>query len=325
MIRSVIFPEKAPNRFNVTEPDIRKALEDPDNLVWVSLENPAGDEFRILSEVFHFHPLTIEDCMSVGYQAPKVDDFGSYIFLIVHALHPDNQLEDLETDEINIYLGANYLVTVFQGEVATPIETVFQRVQKDERLANNGSDFLCHAVLDAMVDEYMPIIDKMEDEIDWLEDRVIARPNPKIMARIINLKHSIMTLRRIISPMREVINRLSRDDFPMIDNQSRIYFRDVYDHLVRLQDLSDTIRDIVSGTMDIYLNSTSLRLNEVMKALTIVSTIFLPLSFLAGVYGMNFIFQIPAYDWPFGIAFFWAICLLVAGGMLTFFKRRGWF
>jgi magnesium transporter len=232
---------------------------------------------------------------------------------------------DLETDELNIFLGENYLVTVSKCKVIQPVEAVFHRIKRDERITQNGSDFLCHAVLDVLVDEYMPIIDKMDEDIEWLEDQVLAKPNPQTMERIINLKHSIMSLRRIIAPMREVINRLSRDDFPMIDRQSRIYFRDIYDHLVRIQDLSDTIRDIVSGTMDIYLNSTSLRLNEVMKALTIVSTIFLPLSFLAGVYGMNFLVNYPSFTWKYGTVFFWGLSIFVAGGMLLFFKRRGWF
>ena len=325
MIRSIVFTTHSEARLNISLEEMALAIQQPNALLWVSLENPTSEEFLILRDVFRFHPLAIEDCMSVGYQAPKVDDFGSYIFLIVHAIHPNETLTDLETDELNLFLGEKYLVTVSHQERPLPIETVFARSQKDERLARNGSDFLCHAVLDAMVDEYMPVIDKMEDEIEWLEDLVLSKPNPKTLERIINLKHSIMTLRRIISPMREVINRLSRDDFPMVDLHSRIYFRDIYDHLVRIQDLTDTIRDIVSGTMDIYLNSTSLRLNEVMKALTIVSTIFLPLSFLAGVYGMNFVVQVPNYDSGYGIAFFWAVCILVAGTMLAFFKKRGWF
>ena len=295
----------------------------PEDLLWVSLENPDENEFLILRDVFHFHPLAIEDCESVGYQPPKVDDFGSYLFLIVHAIHPNQDITQLETHELNLFLGENYLVTVFQGEPLSCVENVFERVKRDERIYRNGADYLCHAVLDSLVDEYLPVIDQMDDEIEWLEDRVLEKPDPKTMQRIINLKHSIMNLRRIVSPMREVINRLSRDDFPMIDRQSRIYFRDIYDHLVRLQDLSDSIRDIVSGTMDIYLNSTSLRLNEVMKALTIVSTIFLPLSFIAGVYGMNFIHNWPPYNWPYGIVFFWGICLIVAIGYADLVQTAG--
>jgi magnesium transporter len=171
----------------------------------------------------------------------------------------------------------------------------------------------------------MPILDKMDDEIEILEDQVLEKPTTKTMGRILELKHSLMYLRRVLSPQREAMNRLSRDDFPMIDQTSRIYFRDIYDHLVRFQDLADSLRDIVSGAMDIYLNSTSLRLNEVMKALTIVSTIFLPLSFVAGMYGMNFQYMIPNYSWKYGFAFFWVICLGIAFGMLAFFKKRGWF
>ena len=325
MIRSVLFSKGSQPKHNITIEEMQRFHNHPEALLWVSLENPEPEEFALLRDVFQFHPLTIEDSMSEGYQSPKVDDYGDYIFLIMHAANSNEGFKDLKTQELNLYLGRNFLVTIYAGERIAAVDTVFQRIEKDQRLAKNGADFLCHAVLDVLVDDYMPIIDHMEDEIEWLEDLVIARPQPRTMDRIISLKHAIMTLRRIISPMREVINRLSRDEYPMIDQQSRLYFRDVYDHLVRIQDLSDTIRDIVSGTMDIYLNATSLRLNEVMKALTIVSTIFLPLSFLAGVYGMNFRLQYPAYEAGYGIWFFWAICLIVALGMLAFFKRRGWF
>lgn len=325
MIRSVYFPANGNSRQNLSLDALLAALNEPESLLWVSLENPDDAEFGILRDVFKFHPLSIEDCQSTGYQPPKVDDFGTYLFMIVHAIQPDHDLINLETRELNLYLGENYLVTVYQGETLQPVNKVFDRLNRDERLHNFGADFLCHAVLDALVDDYLPVIDQMDEEIEWLEDQVLAKPSAQTMQRIIDLKHGIVNLRRIVSPMREVINRLSRDDLPMIDRQSRIYFRDIYDHLVRLQDLSDSIRDIVSGTMDIYLNSSSLRLNEVMKYLTIVSTIFLPLSFLAGVYGMNFLVNWPPYTWKFGIIFFWIICGAIAGGMLAWFKHRGWF
>lgn len=325
MIRSMLFSNAHNRKSNLTEQEMLVALDDANALLWLDLQNPDETGYDLLRSLFHFHPLAIEDCQNTGYQSPKVDDYGQYIFLIIHALAPQSDFTQIETREINIFLGANYLVTVYHGEHNSAINTVFQRLERDERLTQNGSDFLCHAVLDVVVDEYMPVIDQMEDEIELLEDLVIARPQPRTLDRIIDLKHSIMTLRRIVAPMREVINRLSRDEYPMIDQQSRIYFRDIYDHLVRIQDMSDTIRDIVTGTMDIYLNSTSLRLNEVMKALTIVSTIFLPLSFLAGVYGMNFVVQAPDYEWPYGIFFFWGVCVAVAGAMLIFFKKRGWF
>ncbi len=230
----------------------------------------------------------------------------------------------METIELNCFLGDNYLVTSFMAPSLSPVDVVWKRCDRDERLVSHGSDFLLHAILDVLVDEYMPVLDQMDEEIEILEDQVIEKPQAPVLERILDLKHRIMNLRRIVSPQREVMNRLSRDDFPQIDQQSRIYYRDIYDHLVRIQDLSESIRDIISGSMDIYLSATSNRLNEVMKALTIVSTIFLPMSFVAGVYGMNFHY-FPEITWKYGYAYVWAIFIIIPVGMLIFFKRRGWF
>lgn len=325
MIRSILFTPDGGVQTDLTFEQIQSALAIPENLLWVALDHPEESEVQhILQGVFNFHPLTIEDCLSSGYQTPKVDDFGSYLFIIVHAFNPGSDLNQLDTMELNLYLGSNFLVTSQNHSSMPPVEYVWKRIKKDERLHLNGSDFLCHAVLDALVDDYMPLLDKMDEEIEWLEDKVMAKPDPQTLERILNLKHTVMALRRIVSPQREVINRLSRDDFPMIDRTSRIYFRDIYDHLVRIQDLSDTIRDIVSGALDIYLNSTSLRLNEIMKALTIVSTIFLPLSFFAGVYGMNFEFM-PEIGWRYGYLMVWIIFITIFLGMVFYFKKRGWF
>lgn len=322
MIRSVYYTATGNIERDLSPDDIRRALKDHEGLLWVSLEHPNGSEIQsVLSDLFHFHPLAIEDCLNDGYQTAKLDDYGAYLFLVANALKPGEGLT-VETGELDLFLGENYLVTCFTDEFMKPVEDVWNRLGRDERLTINGSDFLCHAVLDHLVDDYMPLLDEMDDEIEWLEDEVLSKPNPVTLERILKLKHTVMSLRRIISPQREVINRLSRDEFPIIDRQSRMYFRDIYDHLVRIQDLSESIRDIVSGTLDIYLNSTSLRLNEVMKALTIVSTIFLPLSFLAGVYGMNFL-TMPELAW--GYPWIWIIFLLVAFGMLWFFRRRQWF
>jgi magnesium transporter len=226
--------------------------------------------------------------------------------------------------ELNIFLGENFMVTLHLDEAMPPVDQLWNQLEKDERLTHNGTDILCHRLLDYLVDDYMPVLDDLDDEIEWLEDQVLARPNPQLLSRILALKHTLIALRRIMSPQREVLNRLSRDEFAMIDNHARIYFRDVYDHMVRFQDLIETLRDIVTGAMDIYLNSTSLRMNEIMKALTIVSTIFLPLSFVAGVYGMNFE-HMPELNWIWGYPMVWGIFLLIAAGMLIFFKRRGWF
>lgn len=325
MIRALIFPKDNPPRQITSHDEITAAASDSSQLIWISIENAQPEEIgTILVDIYHIHPLVIEDCRTVGFQSPKVDDFSRYIFIIAHAVQPDSDFKILETMELYLILGENFLITVYKEEENLPVQDVMSSLERDERLYSNGSDFLCHAVLDHLVDDYMPILDHMDEEIEWLEDQVLAKPTPSTLERILNLKHSTMALRRIIGPQREVMNRLSRDEYPMIDRQSRIYFRDIYDHLVRIQDLTESIRDLESGAMDIYLSSTSLRLNEVMKALTIVSTIFLPLTFLAGVYGMNFHFM-PELTWVLGYPMVWVIFIATAIIMLIYFKKRGWF
>lgn len=325
MIRSAYFEPNQPVQFLISVEAIKPKMDSKTGFLWVSLESATEDEvYLILRDTFKFHPLSIEDCLSLGYQVAKVDDFISYLFIIAHAIKPAEDLHELETLELNLFLGKNFLVTCSTEESMSPVEKVWERVHKDFRLSNFGTDFLCHAILDALVDEYMPLIDQMDNEVEILEDSVLEKPTPATLERLLMLKHSIMELRRVISPQREMINRLTRDEFELIDPQSRFYFRDIYDHLVRIQDLSDTIRDIVSGAMDIYLNSTSLRLNEVMKALTIVSTIFLPLSFIAGIFGMNFI-QIPMAANPFGFYICCASMVVIGLAMLIYFRWRKWF
>ena len=226
--------------------------------------------------------------------------------------------------ELDLFLGKNFLVTCYSEPSLPAIERTWELIWKDNRISHNGADFLCHTILDTVVDEYMPLIDRMENEVEWIEDSAMKKPTPETLRRLLSLKHSIISLRRIIAPQREVMNRLSRDEFAQIDAQSLIYFRDIYDHLVRIQDLADIIRDIVSGALDIYLNSTSLRLNEIMKALTIVSTVFLPLSFITGVFGMNFLY-IPGSQARAGFLITCASLILLGILMLLYFKKRNWF
>lgn len=325
MIRSIYFPPgEAPIR-NLPIEKYERCIQEPKGLLWVILDDSHPAEIQsILGDTFHFHPLTIEDCIMQGYQTPKIDDFNDYLFIIAHAIPPNWEIKENDVLELDIFLGKNFLVTVSTSPIMPPVNKTWDLLEKDKRLQVGGADFLCHAVLDVLVDDYMPLLDNMEDEIEKLEDMVLEKPKAETLERILTLKHSIMILRHIIWPQREVINRLSRDEFPMIDAQSRIYFRDIYDHLIRIQEMSENIRDVVSGSLDIYLNSTSLRLNEIMKALTIVSTIFLPLSFVAGNYGMNFKF-LPEVNWQYGYPMVIGIYILIVVGMLSFFKKRGWF
>ncbi len=324
MIKSVYFTQDQVKE-NLSVAEMSAALQQKKGLLWVNLEAPEPAEIdQVLRDTFNFHPLAIEDCQNDGYQPPKVDDFGTYIFIIAHGINLQPDISLLQTNELDLFLGDHYLVTCFRSEDMPPVRAVWKLLPKDERLHLNGADFLSYAILDHLVDDYMPLLDKMDEEIEWLEDQVLATPTSQVMERVLRLKHDIMTMRRIIAPQREVMNRLSRDEFTQIDRLRRIYYRDIYDHLVRIYDLTESVRDIVSGTLDIYLSSNSLRLNEIMKALTIVSTIFLPLSFLAGVFGMNFKFM-PELSWKYGYLAAWGLFVLIAAGMAIFFRNRRWF
>lgn len=304
--------------------ELKRLVAAGEGVVWVHLhECDEREHTIILKDVFNFHPLAIEDTLSQGYQPPKVDDFGSYIFVIVHAIESAGPAEELTTEEINCFLGRNYLVTASHSLNVTPVDTVWQRVQRDNRILERGADFLLHTILDAVVDEFLPFLDRIDEEVDRLEDQIILDPKPPALRRILELKHSILALRRVASPQREVMQRLSRGEFALLSQHSQIYFRDVYDHLVRITDLSEGVRDVVSGTLDTYLSVSSNRMNEIMKTLTLVSTIFMPLTFLTGLYGMNFD-NIPELHWRYGYFMVWGIAILLIGGMLWLFRRRKW-
>ncbi len=324
MIKIIYFPKIGVPQLDLPFSALRSALADQEGLVWVDLVEADNEEItKVLVNQFHFHPLAIEDCQSDGYQTPKLDDYGEYLFLIVQSLTKNGVFEDEPTRELNVFLGKNFVVTSSLKKI-TSVENFRKRLEKDERLYQFGSDFLFHALLDQIVDDFIPHLDQLEEEIDYLEEAVLSNPDPKTLERILRLKRYTMTLRRVIAPQREVVNRLCRDDFPMIDPHSRMYFRDIYDHLVRIYDLLDGIRDMTTSALEVYLNATSLRLNEVMKALTIVSTIFLPLSFVAGVYGMNFQYM-PELGWRWGYPMVWVVFIMIVVGMLSFFKKRRWF
>ncbi|MHB8193095.1 MAG: magnesium/cobalt transporter CorA [Bellilinea sp.] len=325
MVHTLYFPKEGAPHWDISLEDLKSGLEDPDGLVWVSLEQPSEGEYRdYLADLFHFHPLAIEDCQSTGFQTPKVDDYGAYLFIVVLALLPGHDHTTLITEEIDIFLGNNFIVTSFNGPRMPAVEQLMQRLQRDERLLTNGADFLCHALIDRIVDDYSDPLDILETELELLEERVLEKPQVETLESILRLKHTIMSIRRVVAPQREVINHLTREENPLIDHQSQLYFRDIYDHLVRVYDWIDILRDMATNALEVYLNATSLRLNEVMKALTIVSTIFLPLAFVAGVYGMNFHYM-PELGWKWGYAFAWVIFLLIAGGMLLYFRKRNWF
>lgn len=314
--------------------ELRLALLEKTGVLWVDLENPMeAEEETVLVSMCDFHPLAIEDCQrgqDEDGHLPKVEDFGDYLFVIfnpVEGVMPADDGEsmfhiEIRTSQLSAFVKDRLLVTHHYK----PLRSVSHAAQlcvKNPQTLGRGPDFLFHVIIDDLVDNYTPILDRLDDAIDTMEDQVIQQPTQETMMHILQLKQNIMTIRRVAVYQREMLNRLSRGEFDLITADEMIYYRNVYDHLVRMTDLADSYRDMVSSLLDVYLSVTSNRLNQVMKVLTIISTIFLPLSVITGFFGMNFKY-LPIAEWEHGVLMTATVMVLVAVGMLWVFKRNNW-
>lgn len=305
--------------------EFRRALEDPQALLWLDLFTRSEEDAAVLREVFHFHPLTIEDCLSPRLDPAKIDDHGEYLFVVVQALttyHPDQELDAIEVD---FYLGPNYVVSCHREPVPA-IEQYRERCRRDDYILTHTADWLLHGLLDALVDEYLPIVDAVDDAIDRIEEKVLHRPETHLLQQIMMVKRNSLRLRRATTPQRDIMNRLSRGEYPkLIREETAIYYRDVYDHLVRIEYLVEALRDLADGALNTYLSVVSNRLNEVMKILTVA---FVPLTIgtlMSGIYGMNLTsgFWPPADSgWGFGAVV--GAMVLVALLALAYFRYRDW-
>jgi magnesium transporter len=286
--------------------------------LWVNLTSPTEQEFAWLAATFGFHPLTIEDCRHRD-QRPKLEVYDNYLFITLHA--PKEGIRPFETDELHVFLSPNYLVTVCELPVAF-VESLLAEYRSTPRDFDRGLDFVFYRLSDQAIDRYFPVLDDLGDEIDQLEDQIIERPTQDVLNRIFALKQELVLMRKVSSPQREVFNALTIRGYTMITESTMLYFRNVYDHLVRVYDMIDSYRDLMSNALDAYLSTISNRLNEVMKRLTIIATIFMPLSFVAGFFGMNFT-RLPFESLPLLIA---ALLVMAAipSLMLLWFYRSGW-
>ncbi|MGH7461790.1 MAG: magnesium/cobalt transporter CorA [Longimicrobiales bacterium] len=321
MIRTLYRSGKGGFTIDVPQTHWRVALRDAEGLFWVDFgEEPPEVVEPYLSDVFGFHALAIDDALREVH-VPKIDNWGEYVYAVAHGVVFDEQSLALATHELDIFLGKNYLVTHHRQPIEA-VNRMWANSQKDQRRLEAGADHLLYDLLDTLTADYMPAIDALDETIDHLEDRVFTRPSPYILNTVFSVKRAVLSLRRIIGPQREVLNKLARDEYAVIDPRDRVYFRDVYDHLVRLADLNESLRDLTSGTLDTYLSVTSNRINEVVKVLTIISALFMPISFLAGFFGMNFT------DIPFDSGWLMAAAILLISltpvGMIMWFRRQGW-
>jgi magnesium transporter len=311
-----------------TTDDLPELLQDKTNVVWVDIrgEDPAYIPAikQLLLEVFRFHYLTVEDCLETRNQ-PKIEVFPDYFYFIVHGVKPDEtSASNFVTKELDGYLGENFVVT-FHIERFRSIKIVKQQVRNSTYACQKGAAYLLHQVLDNLVDRYMPLVDDYDEAIEELEERVLGmrRGNNAVLAEIMDLRRSVARLRRISTRQLEVLYRISHGEFPQIPPNVLPFYRDVHDHLQRISDLAEGYRDLVSGLMEIHFSVVANRTNDVMKTLAVVSTIILPLTLIAGIYGMNFEFM-PELHSQYGYYATLAVMLLITAMLLYYFWRRGW-
>lgn len=325
MIHSLFRTRDGQYRLDLASDTFASALHDSQGLLWVDFDGVTQDDERILDEVFKFHPLAIEDALSTQH-IPKLDDWGAYLYLVLHAVSFDRDADEVNTLELDVFLGKNFIVTHHDEPIAA-LARVWAICQRDERYLTNGPDHLLYEVADAVVADYLPVVEEMDDRLDEIENQVFDRPSPQILEELFTLKRALVRLRRIVGPQREVLNKLARDQFSMIDANDRVYFRDVYDHLVRLYDIVDSTRDLAGGALDTYLSVVNNKMNDIMKTLTVITTLFMPLAFVVGFFGMNFFQPATPLDiWTGQPAFVVTLIgmLLVPVGMFVWMRRRGW-
>jgi magnesium transporter len=275
--------------------------------------------------LYQFHPLAIEDAVQDAH-VPKVDDYSAYLYLVFHTVGMGEKPLDLHTYEMDVFLGANFIITM-HDQAHEGLDKMWHADYHQQNGLARGPAYLLYEVLDRQVDTYIPILDQFEQQLEELGDSIFRQPRGAenaILSGILTAKSSALRLHRILAPQRELLHKLSRNDYAAIPAEARIYYHDVYDHLVRLNDLAESMRDLASSTIETHLASVNNRTNEVMKLLAIISTIFLPLSFVAGIYGMNFDYM-PELHWRLGYPLVLLIFCIVAGGMVYYFRRRGWF
>lgn len=326
MIKTIYFLN-GKTQTDLTLEEIKAAYESHQGVLWVDLvETPYGESEKILLDVFGFHPLAVSDALDEVH-VPRVDDWGDYLYMVLHSIvYDESQEEPLQTNELDVFLGKNFLVT-YQNKNIPIIEKVRKSLERDSRFLQRGADHLFYKIADDMIAEIMPVVDQMDDAIDQIEDRMFNSSDRELLEQIFTHKRSLLHMRRIMMPQREVFNKLARGDDQVIDKQERVFFRDIYDHLVRLYDISESLRDLISGVLETYLSVINNRMNDVMKTLTIITTIFMPISFLTGFFGMNFFAADPPFSiWTTEPVLIIVLCIfvLLPIGMFFWMRSRKW-
>ena len=326
MIRSLYYLPGKPIRNDVRAREFPRLLRNRKGLLWVDFTEEAPETCLPILQGFGFHALAIEDALQQTH-APKIDDWGNYLYIVLNYMHlTDADGWQTRVDELDVFLGPNYVVTHHDFRIPT-LDATWTACQRDPRTLREGAYHLLYKITDNLVADYMPVVERIDEAIDQIEDQVFDRPSPRTLERLFGLKRVLLAMRRILLPQREVLNKLARDDYKVIDPHDRIFFRDIYDHLVRLHDLNESLRDLVGGVLDTYLSVINNRMNEIMKVLTTITTLFMPITFVTGFFGMNFFEPVAQlFGWTARTVFYAMLGMMLAMplGMYMWMRRQTW-
>ncbi|MEE3716986.1 magnesium/cobalt transporter CorA [Tumidithrix elongata RA019] len=302
---------------------------DTTSVSWVDVQGLGSEDVLVrLGQVFQLHPLALEDVVNIP-QRPKVEEYDDQLLMIMHMVIPKPDRQGFTSEQVSLIVGKHYLLTVQEEPETDAFEPVRQRIHRDRgTIRSQKSDYLAYALIDAVIDGFFPVLEDYGERLEELQDEVVDKPTQNTLDKIHKIKRELLQLRRAIWPQRDAIGALIRDDSPLIRKSVRVYLRDCYDHTVQLIDMVETYRELASSLMEVYLSSINNNINETMRILTVISTVFIPLTFIAGVYGMNFDTSVPGnlpeLKLPYGYAMCWGVMLTIAGGLLFYFGRKGW-
>jgi magnesium transporter len=327
MIRSLYYLPGQSIQKDLPPEKFTQLLQNPQAVLWVDFISEPPETSQPVLEAFGFHHLAIDDALQETH-VPRLDDWDEYLYIVLNymRLKTNGDIWETDVDELDVFLGKNYIVTHHDHQISA-VDEAWTICFRDERNVQQGADHILYRITDHLMAGYMPAVEKIDEAVDRIEDQVFHGPSPRLLEQLFSLKRALLAMRRIIIPQREVLNKLARDEYKVVDPRDRVFFRDIYDHLVRLHDLNESLRDIVGGVQDTYLSAVNNRMNEIMKTLTIITVLFMPLTFLTGYFGMNFFEPLGNLTgWTTTPVFYvtLAIVLLLPIGMYIWFRRRTW-
>lgn len=331
IIALIDYNEHAATRVEIATPEECRPYLDSNSVSWVDVKGLGSEDvLRRLGDVFSLHPLVLEDVVNVP-QRPKVEEYHNQLLFITRMVTPKGAEGGFLSEQVSFILGEHYLLTVQEEPKYDCFGPIRERIRTNKgTIRKQGADYLAYALLDSLIDGFFPVLEEYGEMIEELEDEVVSNPTRQTLEKIHAIKRELLVIRRAIWPQRDAINTLIRDGSHLISDDVRVYLRDCYDHVVQVLDMVETYRELASSLMDVYLSSVSNKMNEIMKLLTVISSIFIPLTFIAGVYGMNFNtekspWNMPELNWYWGYPLCLGLMVVTAGGLIYLFWKRGWF